>query len=94
MREGRRDIQSRNVQNAHAVLEEVISDAPALEACQLKGATKAGACLTMLPFMLNGKEFGDQEWRDDLLLCYDIDLLDPPTQCDRFNTAFSIRVFL
>ena len=43
------------------------------------GGQKKGAWLSVPTSMVNGMKLGDQEWRDDLFLCYNIDPPPPPT---------------
>ena len=49
-----------------------------------------GACLTVQPSTVNGKELGTQEWRDSLFLLYGLEPPDLPCYCDGCNTTFSI----
>ena len=52
------------------------------------------AWLSVLPSTVNGAELGVQEWRDSLLLRYDIKPPEFPSHCDSCGAAFSICHFL
>ena len=67
---------------------------PELDDRRLRRGTKTGACLTMLPFTVNGEELGAQEWRNDLFLGYAIESPDLLSRCNGCNTKFSICHYL
>ena len=75
---------------AQTVLEEAMASSPALDTCQLIHGTKTGACLAMLLSTVNRTEMGGQDWCYVLFICYVIDLLYLPPQCDVCNSKFSI----
>ena len=90
LRERHREIRCCHVINSKSVLEKVVSDAPNLDARQLRRGTKSASWLTLQPSTANGTELGAQEWQDALLLCYGIYTPYLPYHCNGCNATFSI----
>ena len=68
-------------------LEKTMSKFPALEACRLHCGTNTGTWLPVRPSIVNGKDQGDQEWRNSPFLGYGIDTPDVPPNCDAKRVA-------
>ena len=71
-------------------LEEEMLSTPTMDVHPLRWGIKVETWLAVLPYIMNGADLGDQEWRCDLLLHYRIDPQYLPNQCDGCNSALSI----
>ena len=67
-----------------------MTDAPILEACQLRRVSKTGVWLTVHLYAVNITDMGDQEWQNFLFICYCIYPPDLPSYWDGCNSALSI----
>ena len=80
----------RGVQQAEAALTAALEGALVQQARRMRRAAKTRAWLTVLSYTVNGKELGDQEWRDALFLRYEMEPPDLPSHCDGCDAKFSI----
>ena len=87
---GRLAVWHRGEKRAEEALTAALEGAPVMQARRMRRAAKTGAWLTVLPSTVNGKELGDQEWRDALFLRYGLDPPDLHTHCDECEARFTI----